>query len=120
MIHRPTLGHLDPAAITRDGGAVVLKPLDMTAVRRLLGELALVDAQGGWTLDDDEVEFHDGYVVVPWQGGWRNRTAEEFGLRLHRETGCLIADREHARLILPEQLQGLDRAPAAAQRTKAR
>jgi len=25
---------------------------------------------------------------------------------LHRETGCLLADREHGRLIEPAQLQG--------------
>jgi hypothetical protein len=117
MIHRLTLGHLDPAAITRDGGAVVLKHLDMIAVHRLLAELGVVDPQGGWTLDDDDVEFHDGYVVVPWQGGWRNRVAEEFALRLHYETNCLIADRAHGCVIEPAQLQGLKKAPATAQGT---
>jgi len=120
MIHRLTLGHLDPAAITQDGGAVVFKSLDMSAVRRLLAELGVVDAQGGWTLDDDEVKIHDGYIVVPWQGGWRNRAAEEFALRLQQETGCLIADREHGRVIEPEQLQGLKGAAVATQETQAR
>ena len=114
MIHRLTLGHLDPAAVERDGSAVVLKFLDMSVVHRLLVELAVVDAHGRWTLDDDEVRFHDGYVVVPWKGGWCNRAAEEFALRLQRQTGCLIADREHGRVIEPEQLQGLSGAAMAA------
>jgi hypothetical protein len=117
MIHRLTLGHLDAAAITRDGGAVVLKPLDMSAVHRLLVELGQLDAQGEWTLDDGVVEFHDGYVVVPWQGGWRNLVAEELALRLQQETGCLIADREHGRVVEPAQLQGLNDSPVAAQGT---
>jgi hypothetical protein len=120
MIHRLTLGHLDAAAITRDGAAVVLKSLDMSALRRLLAELGVVDAHGGWTLDDDEVQFHDGYVVVPWQGGWRNLVAEEFALRLQQETGCLIANREHGRVVEPDQLKGLKGAAAATWGTQAR
>jgi len=120
MIHRLTLGHLDPSAVTRDGGAVVSKPLDMSAVHRLLVELGHIDAHGGWKLDGDDVQFHDGYVVVPWQGGWRNLVAEEFALRLRQETGCKIADREHGRIIEPEQLQGLKRAAAATQRAPAK
>ncbi len=119
MVHRLTLGHLDPSAVTRDGGAVVSKPLDMSSVHRLLVELGRADEEGEWKLDGDDVRFHDGYVVVPWQGGWRNLVAEEFALRLHRETGCKIADLEHGRIIEPEQLQGLNRTAAAAQRAPA-
>jgi hypothetical protein len=107
MIHRLTLGHLDPMAIIHDRMLTVQAPLDMGVVHRLLAELGEVDSQGRWTLDDDGVKIHDGSVVIPWQGGWRNRVAEEFALRLHRETGCLLADREHARVIAPELLQGL-------------
>jgi hypothetical protein len=112
VIHRLTLGHLDAAAI-HDRMAVVLKPLDMAATRRILAELGKED-QGRWTLDGDDVRFHDGYVVVPWQGGWTNRVAEEFALRLRIETGCLIADREHGRLVEPGQLVGLAAKEAAA------
>jgi len=107
MIHRLTLGLLDPIAIIRDRMVVVQGPLDMGIVHRLLAELGKVDTEGRWTLDDDAVTFHDGYLVIPWQGGWRNRIAEEFALRLHRDTDCVLADREHARVITPEQLQGL-------------
>jgi hypothetical protein len=107
MIHRLTLGHLDPAAIIRDGAVVVLKALDMNTVRRLLAALGAVDAQGRWTLRGEDVKFHEGYLDVPWQGGWRNKFAEEFALRLQQETGCLIADREHGRVIEPKQLVGL-------------
>jgi hypothetical protein len=119
MIHRLTLGHLDTAAITRDGAAVVVKALDMSTVRRLLADRGAVDAQGMWTLDGDDVKFHNGYVVVPWQGGWRNKFAEEFALRLQQETGCLIADREHGRVIAPDQLGGLKGAQKATQGTQA-
>jgi hypothetical protein len=86
---------------------VVQRPLDGKIVSRLLHELGKVDEQGRWTLDGDDVSIHDGYVVVPWQGGWQNRVAEEFALRLHRETSCLLADREHAQVIEPAQLLGL-------------
>jgi hypothetical protein len=85
---------------------VVLKLLEMSAVHRLLVELGLVDGQGGCPPEGDEVEFHGGYVVVPWQGGWRNLPAEEFALRLQQQTGCLIAAREHGRIFEPDQLQG--------------
>jgi hypothetical protein len=118
MIHRLTLGHLDPAAVRRDGAAVVLKPLEMRAVHRLLAELGRVDSQGNWTLGDDEVTFRDGCIVVHWQGGWRNLVAEEFALRLHQETGCVIADREHGRVIEADQLHGSSSAPTAAHGTR--
>jgi hypothetical protein len=118
MIHRLTLGHLDPDAITREGRAVVLKPLDMELVRRLLSELGESDRDGRWTLDGDDVTVHDGYVIVPWQGGWRNRIAEEFALRLEDQTGCVIADREHGRLVEPSQLEGLKNASATEEEVR--
>ena len=107
MIHRLTLGHLDPRAIIQDRMVTFQGPLDMGIVHRLLGELGKVDTEGRWTLDDEAVTFHDGYLVIPWQGGWCIQIAEEFALRLHRDTDCVLADREHARVITPEQLQGL-------------
>ena len=45
--------------------------------------------------------------IIPWLGGWANREAEEFALRLHDQTGCLIADVNHCRVIDPGQLEGL-------------
>jgi len=45
-------------------------------------------------------------VILPWLGRTANLVAEEFAIRLHRETGCSLADREHGRLIEPAQLQG--------------
>jgi hypothetical protein len=112
MIHRLTLGHLDSEAIVNDRIVTVQRPLDTRIVHRLLVELGKVDREGRWTLGDDTVKFHDGYLVIPWQGGWRNRIAEEFAVRLHRETDCVLADREHARVISPKQLQGLNEDPA--------
>ncbi len=111
MIHRLTLGHLDPKAIINNRMVSVQEPLDMGIVHRLLAELGKVDSRGRWTLDDDTVKLHEDYLVIPWQGGWRNRIAEEFALRLHRDTACVMADREHARIITPEQLQGLREDP---------
>jgi hypothetical protein len=107
MIHNLTIGHLDPEAIA-DRRAVVLQPIDMRLVRRHLKKLGRRDEQGRWTLDGMPVELHDGYVVCRWLVGPRcNRMAEEFALRLQRETGCVIADRGHYRVIEPGDLDGL-------------
>jgi hypothetical protein len=58
------------------------------------------------------VEWHDGYLVCRWLvGPRRNLIAEEFALRLIRETGCRVIDREHARAIDPAELAGLEAAP---------
>jgi len=108
MLHNLTIGHLDPAAIVSERRIAVLRPLEIDVVHRLLKELGGIDKDGSPTLERGKVEFRDGYLVCPWRiGGWHNRTAEEFALRLQQETGCVLADREHSRIIEPEQLQGL-------------
>jgi len=113
MIHILTMGHLDPAAVGRRQ-AIVLRPLDMAIVNRLLQELGGRDEQGRPTLDDVPVEIKDGTVACRWLiGGYCNHVAEEFALRLQEETGCVLADREHSRVIQPEQLQGLNRQATA-------
>ncbi len=109
MIHDLTAGHLDS-----DG--VVTKPLDMRIVRRLLVELGQLDAEGVATLDGWKVRLEGGCVLLPWKGGKTNRLAEEFAIRLQRETGCQILDREHGRVIEPGQLQGLRIAHEVAER----
>ena len=113
MIHDLTIGHLDPAGIP-ERRRTVLKPLEMDVVNRLLKELGGTDTEGNPTLGGARVRFEDGYVVVPWLGGWTNRISEEFALRMRRETGCLIADLGHRCVIEPEQLQGLDGATVEA------
>ena len=114
MIHILTMGHLDRAAVGRRQ-AVVLRPLDMGIVKRLLQELGGSDEQGRPTLDDLPVEIKDGTVGCRWLiGGCCNHVAEEFALRLQRETGCVLADREHSQVIEPHQLQGLTRRATAA------
>jgi hypothetical protein len=106
MIHNLTIGHLDIGAIDQRR-AVVLRPLDELAVSRHLKALGR-HVQGGWTLDGMPAERLDGYVVCRWLvGPRRNLVAEEFALRLSRETGCVIADREHCRNVPPADLQGL-------------
>ena len=116
MLHNLTVGHLDPAAIVRERRIVVLRPLEMEAAHRLLQELGAIEADGNSRVEGGKVEFREGYLVCPWRiGGWSNRTAEEFVLRLQQVTGCVLADREHSRIILPDQLQGLRDAALAAQ-----
>ena len=106
MIHNLTIGHLDIQAVD-ERRAVVLKPLDETAVIRHLKALGREEGQG-WTLDGMPVERRDGYVVCRWLvGPRRNLVAEEFALRMIRDTGCQVIDREHYRVIDPAQLTGL-------------
>jgi hypothetical protein len=113
MIHILTMGHLDPTAVGRRQ-AIVLRPLDMGIVNRLLQELGGTDEQGRPTLDDVPVEIKDGTVACRWLiGGYCNLVAEEFALRLQKETGCVLAAREHSRVIEPDQLQGLNQQATA-------
>ena len=113
MIHDLTIGHLVPTGIP-ERRRTVLKPLERDVVDRLLKELGGTDAEGHPTLGGARVRFEDGYLIVPWLGGWTNRVSEEFALRMQRETGCLIADLGHRCVIDPEQLQGLDETTARA------
>jgi hypothetical protein len=121
MLHNLTIGHFDPVAMVNERRIAVLRPLDLDAVHRLIKELGDIGKDGVPTLEKGKVELGDGYLVCPWRiAGWHNRTAEEFALRLQQETGCILADREHSRIIEPQQLQGLNGAEVAAQRAQAR
>jgi len=114
MLHNLTIGHLDTAAIQHDRRAVVLKPLPMEIIQRLLAELGARDAAGHWRLGRGKVELRDGYLVIPWLGHGTTEISEEFALRMNRETGCVLADREHSRIVEPEQLHGLSGAAVEA------
>jgi hypothetical protein len=106
MIHNLTIGHLDPDAID-ERRAIVLRALDPNIVAKHLTALGKHD-NTGWTLDGMPVEERDGYLVCRWLvGPRRNLVAEEFALRIQKDTGCLIADREHDRVVEPGQLEGL-------------
>jgi hypothetical protein len=87
MIHDLTIGHLDPAAI-RDRVAVALRPLDETAVVRVLAEFPGL-----------KVERRDGYLIAPWHGREDADRGEAFAVRLQAETGCLVADRRNGRIV---------------------
>lgn len=87
MIHDLTIGHLDPAAI-RDRQAVAMKPLDPSAVVRVLAGFPGL-----------KIEERDGYVVVPWHGREDGERGEVFAAQLQAETGCLLADRRNGRLV---------------------
>jgi hypothetical protein len=119
MIHELTIGHLDLAGI-RERRRTGLKPLEWDVVDRLLRELGGSDAEGRPTLGGARVRWEDGYLVVPWLGRWTNRVSEEFALRKHRETRCLIADLGHRCIIVPEQLQGLNGATVEAREAETR
>lgn len=111
MIHNLTIGHLDVRAV-EERKAVVLRPLDEAVVSRHLSALGHQD-HNAWTLDGMPVEQHDGYVVCRWLvGPRRNFVAEEFALRMIRDTGCQVIDREHSRAIQLEQLTGLAQSTA--------
>jgi hypothetical protein len=103
MIHNITAGHFHPT-----------RHLDMRIVRRLLDELGGVDPDGAPTLGGWKVRFEDGCAILPWKGGRINHVAEEFAIRLQRETGCSLADREHGQTIEPGQLTGLAEKRAVA------
>jgi len=120
MIHILTMGHLDRAAIGQRR-AIVLRPLDMGIVNRLLRELGGRDEQGRPTLDDVPVEIKDGTGACRWLiGSYCNRVAEEFALQLQKQTGCVLADREHSQVIEPDQLHGMNRQAAAAGEVRGR
>jgi hypothetical protein len=107
---RPTLTHerLD-AVLTLRRTLYTARLLDMASVERLLRELGERDGQGRPTLDGEPVEIHAGYLTCRWLGGRPNRVLEEFALRLQHESGCLLADREHGRVVEASELRGLER-----------
>ena len=43
-----------------------------------------------------------------------------YALQLQEETGCVLADREHSRVIEPDQLQGLNRPATASRESRGR
>jgi hypothetical protein len=105
MLHDLTIGHMDTTRVA-ERGSRVLKPLDKLIVERHLEALGTT-ADGQWTLGDGKVEFRNGCVIVPWLSIEANRFAEEFALRMIRDTGCQVIDREHGRVVDPSQLRGL-------------
>jgi hypothetical protein len=119
MLHRLTIGQLDPAAVERRQ-RVPTKALEMEVVHRLLDELGERDADGHPTLGGCRVELGNGYVSCLWKGGRTNRAAEEFALRMQQETGCLIADVGGYRVITPGELTGRASEAPAGQRTAGR
>jgi hypothetical protein len=107
MLHRLTVGHLDPAAVERRQ-TVATKALDMEIVDRLLAELGERDAEGNRTLGGCKVEFQNASVTCLWKATRTNRVAEEFALRMPKETGCLIADVSGYCVIDPTELSGIN------------
>ena len=104
MIHRLTMGHLSRDAIERRQ-VLAERPLDPAVVVRLLAELGGGDEGGRPTLDGELVEEKDGALTCRWWvAGYCNRVAEEFGLRLRQETGCVLADVNCCRVVDPGEL----------------
>jgi hypothetical protein len=112
MLHRLTVGHLDPAAVQRRQ-TVPTSALEMDVVQRLLVELGEMDADGNATLGGCKVKFDNASISCLWKGTGTNRVTEEFALRMQKETGCLIADVGGYRVIDPRELIGLNGCAAA-------
>lgn len=108
MIHRLTIGHLDPAAV-RERRLVVTRPLAMVVVSRLLDEFGKPGPDGRPALDTSRVEFRDGYVVCPWLMPYPVPGITEFALRLQEETGCILADVNSCVIVDREKLLRLSR-----------
>lgn len=119
MLHRLTIGHLDAEAAKRRQ-AVPTKALEMDIVHRLLDELGEKDTEGNVTLGGCKVRFHNAAVSCLWLGGKPNRVAEEFALRMQRETGCVLADVDCGRVIEPGELAGLNGQASEGQRVPSR
>ena len=108
MNHNLTIGHLDTTLVA-ECGSRVLRPIDDRVAERHLNALGRRE-EDRWTLGGGKVEFRGGCVVASWWvGADRNRVAEEFAMRMQRETGCQIIDREHGRIVDASQLMGLSR-----------
>ncbi len=88
MFHDLTIGYLDPEAIASQQ-AVPLKDLDQEVVDRVLAEFPGL-----------QLEWHAGYVIAPWHGHADGHRGEAFAARLQAETGCLVADRRNARIVV--------------------
>ena len=105
MNHNLTIGHMNTALVA-ERGSTVLRPLDDRVVERHLNALGSRE-EDRWTLGGGTVEFREGWVIAAWWvGADRNRVAEEFAIRLQRETGCQNIDREHGRIVEAGQLEG--------------
>jgi hypothetical protein len=103
MIHRLTIGHLDPAAV-QERRVVVTRPLDMQVVTRLLREYGEPDPAGRPKVSGRPVESHDGYLVCPWLMPSPIPGVAEFALKLQEQTGCLLADVNRGTIVDRELL----------------
>ena len=80
MIHNLTAGYFDRNGRRRGSRSTC------RIVGALLAELGGTDAGGVNSLGGWKVRVEDGCVILPWLGGTTNRMAEEFAIRLQRET----------------------------------
>jgi hypothetical protein len=103
MLHKLTIGHLDPDAV-RERRVVVTRPLDMGIVTRLLGEFGATDEAGRPTIDGRPIELHDGYLVCPWLMPNPVPGVAEFALKLQEQTGCVLAEVRSAVVVDRELL----------------
>jgi hypothetical protein len=91
MLHKLTIGHLDPDAVAQRR-VVVTRPLDMGIVTPLLREFGETDEAGRPTIGGLRIEIHDGYLVCPWLMPNPVPGAAELALKLQEQTGCVLAE----------------------------
>lgn len=97
MLHLLTAGHLDEAAALR-ATLRVLRPLDERVLARLLDEFRDRDSAVP-TFEQQPVTVAGGCVRCPWYTPRVNVTSIRFLLALQANTGCVVADIEHGRIV---------------------
>ncbi len=85
MIHHLSIGHFDVSAL-QHRKLLVLKPLDNSAITRVLNEFGLVRDGNTASLSGHPLRFMDGYIECPWLMPQRIIQAGEFAKRLCSET----------------------------------
>lgn len=98
MIHRLTIGHLDPHAV-RDGRTVVVKPLQLDVVSRVLEQYATKNEDGTFWFRHTPVRVTEGYIVCDWLVPSIRESVEAFARQLQAETGCIAADVQHGEVV---------------------
>lgn len=102
MRHFLTVGHLDEDAV-RQCRVAVLTPLDADVLERWLQQYR-DPGTPDVTFENTPVLLQDGAVRCTWYAPRLIATSIRFVLSLQAETGCVIADIEHGRVIPTDEL----------------
>src|SRR5262245_38524273 len=115
MLHFLTAGHIDEAAAQR-GELRILAPIDEAVFARLVDEYRDKPASNEINFEQKRVSLNQGSVRCPWYMPRINLTSIKFILALQAETGCVIADIEHGRIVTTAELSELIRVYGGGER----